>query len=135
MSNRRGVTISSRAAFGPQKAIALLRLEYPDGAPEIIPTDTRWQAGLGPITYSHVYGGEDYDARLDTPKEWVTAAATAGPGGTLRGGEFAAPPIRAIETLKGIAGKELRPGVTVYDLGQNASVMPRISVRGPAAQR
>ena len=51
--------------FGPQKVIALLRLEYLDGSTETVGTDARWHGDAGPIVYSHVFGGEDYDARLE----------------------------------------------------------------------
>jgi alpha-L-rhamnosidase len=55
-----------------------------------------------------------------------------GPGGRLRGASVAAPPIRAIETRKVANVKPLREGVAVYDLGQNASMMPLLKVSGPA---
>jgi alpha-L-rhamnosidase len=127
--------------FGPLKAIVLLRLEYLDGSTETIPTDARWRGSAGPITYSHVYGGEDYDARLEAPgwdsagfddSRWREAAAATGPGGVLRGSTASAPPIRAQEVFPASSGKLLKPGVSVYDLGQNASMMPRIQVRGSA---
>jgi alpha-L-rhamnosidase len=128
--------------FGPLKAIAHMRLEYSDGSVKIIGTDAAWQVAPGPVTYSNVFGGEDYDARLEpqgwnqpgfkavTP--WAAAIETSGPGGVLRGLSCAAPPIRAIETLPSIAAKPLRPDVTVYDLGQNASLMPQLVAKGPA---
>lgn len=37
-----------------------------------------------------------------------------------------------IEKLKPVSHKEIRAGVVVYDLGQNASIIPRIAVSGPA---
>ncbi len=130
-----------QGSFGPQKAIAQLRLEYADGKVEIVGTGDGWHAGPGPITFTSIYGGEDYDARLE-PKDWkqpgfddaqwAAAAAVDGPGGKLRGLSCAAPPIRAFETLTPVKVTELRPGVKVYDLGQNASVMPRITVSGAA---
>jgi hypothetical protein len=127
--------------FGPLKAIAHLRFEYADGSIQSIVTDDSWQVAPGPITYSNVFGGEDYNANLEpagwnepnfkaiTP--WTAAIETSGPGGTLRGLSCAAPPIRAIEVLQPIATHSLRPGVTVYDLGQNASFMPRLVASGP----
>jgi hypothetical protein len=72
----------------------------------------------------------------------MPAVKTAGPGGVLRGASHAAPPLRAFETLTPLrvtelqTGKtplrlvELQPKVTVYDLGQNVSLMPRIKVKG-----
>jgi alpha-L-rhamnosidase len=52
-------------SFGPLKAIAQLRLEYCAGVTEVVGTDAHWWVSAGPITFSHIYGGEDYDARLE----------------------------------------------------------------------
>ncbi len=129
-----------KGSFGPLKAIAQLRLEYADGSVEFVGTGEGWKVAPGPITFSCVYGGEDHNARLeqrgwDKPGfddyEWEPAIATAGPGGRLCGLTAAAPPIRAIETVRVARVHELRPGVTVHDLGQNASFMPRLRVKGP----
>lgn len=127
---------------GPLQAIAQLELDYADGSHERIVTDSAWSIAPGPTTFSHVYGGEDYDARREpsgwtrpgfTPgPEWSAAKELPGPGGRLAGLSHAAPPIRAIETLPAPSKKELHPGATVFDLGQNASVMPRLRVRGAA---
>jgi len=130
-----------KGSFGPLKAICQIRLDYTDGTTEIIGTDDRWRVSRGPITFSCVYGGEDYDARLE-PRGWnrpgfddalwERAQVVDGPGGRLKGLSCAAPPIRAFDVLKPVAAKALRHGVTVYDLGQNASIMPRMKARGPA---
>ena len=129
-------------SFGPLKAIAQLRLEYADGSVETITTDKSWQVSPGPITFDNIFAGEDFDARLvqggwDKPgfkadSKWTAAEETSGPGGLLKGLSCSAPPIRAIETLKPIAAKILSANVTVYDLGQNVSQMPRITVSGKA---
>ena len=137
-------------SFGQLQALALLRLEYQDGSVETLVTDGRWKTASGPITFSSIYGGEDYDARLvqdgwDQPgfadARWDAPAITGGPGGTLKGLSAAGLPIRAFETLAPLPeshpadpkAKRLPPGVTVYDLGQNASFMLRLQgIRGPA---
>jgi len=117
--------------FRPLKAIALLRLEYADGSVETIGSDSRWHNATGPMTFSNVYGGEDYDARLQ-PADWQPATETTGPGGELRGASHSSPAFRTFEVLKPVATRELRSGVTVYDLGQNASLMLHLRVSGPA---
>ena len=127
--------------FGPLKAIAQIQLDYSDGTSEIVATDETWRVCPGPITFSCVYGGEDYDARLE-PKgwdkpgfadsKWQPAEKMKGPGGALKGLSCSAPPIRKIETLKTVAVKEIKPGTVVYDLGQNVSLIPRIQVKGKA---
>jgi hypothetical protein len=127
-------------SFGPLKAIALLRLEYADGSVETIATDKSWQVSPGPVTFNNIFAGEDFDARLvqpgwdkpgfQTDAKWVAAEETSGPGGTLKGLSCAAPPIRAIENLQPVSAKKLNASTIVFDLGQNCSVMPRLSVSG-----
>ncbi len=120
--------------FRPLTAIALLRLEYADGSVETVATDASWRVAPGPTDYANIYGGEDHDARPALAK-WEPAAEIIGPGGELRGVSHASPPFRTFETLKPVATRELRPGVTVYDLGQNASLMLSLRVTGPAGSR
>lgn len=126
-------------SIGPPKTILLLRLEYADGNVETVVTDEKWQARFGPITYSNVYGGEDYDARLHpagwdyagfVAANWSPVIQTSGPGGELRGLSAAGWPLRVIETLKPVASTQIKPGITVYDFGQNAPLMPSLVVTG-----
>jgi hypothetical protein len=128
-------------SFGALKAIGQLRLEYADGTVDVVGTDGKWRVHPGPITFSCVYGGEDYDARLEPmgwnqpgfdDAGWEKALVVSGPGGNLRGLSCAAPPIRAFETLKPVRVNSLRAGAVVYDLGQNVSLIARIRVKGPA---
>lgn len=132
------------SAFRPLTALAQLRLEYADGSVETVATDTSWRVSAGPITFSNIFGGEDYDARLETPgwdragfddRQWTPAVTHAGLGGELRGASHASPPFRTFEILKPVAVHELRPGVAVYDLGQNASLTLHLRARGPAGSR
>ncbi|AKC82202.1 hypothetical protein IMCC26134_04340 [Verrucomicrobia bacterium IMCC26134] len=131
-------------SFGPLMAIARLRLDYADGTTEFIGTDSDWRTAAGPITFCCVYGGEDHDARLDLSgwdapgfdaSAWSPAVTRSAPGGELRGVSHAAPPLRTHDTLAPVVVKQLHPGASVYDLGQNASLMPRLVVRGPAGAR
>jgi hypothetical protein len=126
--------------FGPLKAIAHLRLEYADGSVQTIGSDSTWQVSPGPVTYSNIFGGEDYDARLaqegwnspmfNADTRWASALESPGPGGELKGLSCSAPPIKAIETLTPVEITRLKPNLWIYDLGQNASIMPEISVKG-----
>lgn len=128
-------------SFGPQRAILHLRLEYADGTVETVATDETWQTRSGPITFSSIYGGEDYDARLE-PAGWklpgfkaadlAPAVPFTGEMGALRGHSAAAEPVGPIETRGVTAVRELAPGVVLYDFGQNASFMPRLRISGPA---
>jgi hypothetical protein len=131
-------------SFGPQKAIAQIRLEYADGSVEFVGTDESWRVAAGPITFTSIYGGEDFDARLvqrgwDKPgfddSKWQIAQIVSGPGGELRGLSCAAPPIRKFEIQQPVATRALTNGDLIFDLGQNASHVPEISVTGPAGSR
>jgi alpha-L-rhamnosidase len=127
--------------YAPVQAIATIRLDYADGTTDTIVTDGQWHSHSGPITFSTGYGGEDFDARLE-PSNWNTAhfddsawdppQILHGPGGMLKGLACAAPPIRAFQSLSPVGQKVIRPGATVYDFGQNASVLVRMKVKGPA---
>jgi hypothetical protein len=128
-------------SFGPLRAILHLRLEYDDGTVDVVGTDESWRVSPGAITYNSIYGGEDYDARLepagwDTPgfddRGWRHAVRVVRPGGHLRGLSAAADPIRAIETRKPVGVRTFPDGTAVYDFGQNASFMPSLRVSGPA---
>ncbi|HXS68588.1 MAG TPA: family 78 glycoside hydrolase catalytic domain [Candidatus Polarisedimenticolia bacterium] len=133
-----------KGSFGPQKAIAQIRLEYSDGSVETIGTDENWRAAPGPITFSSIYGGEDFDARrvqsgwnqtgFDDSK-WPAAQLTEGPGGELRGLSCAAPPIHQFEIHRAISHHTLTNGDIVFDLGQNAAHIPAIAVTGPAGSK
>ena len=131
-------------SFGPLKVIAQIRLEYADGSVETVVTDEHWRVAAGPITASSIYSGEDFDARLVPPgwnrikfndAQWASAQIVNGPGGELRGLSVAAPPIRQFEIHQPVSSRPLTNGDVVFDLGQNAAHVPRISVTGPAGSR
>lgn len=125
----------------PLVAVAQLRLEYADGTSELVATDESWRVAAGPTTFAHMFAGEDYDARReptgwDRPgfnaADWRSATAVSPVSERLEGASRASPPLRAQATLPVQSRREIRPGVTVFDLGQNASLMPRLQVHGPA---
>jgi alpha-L-rhamnosidase len=126
-------------SFGPPQCIAQLHLELANGKSIDVVSDETWKTNAGPITFSSTYGGEDYDARREIngwdhtgfdDSKWDRVVVTDGPGGTLR--PELAPPIRIMHTYTPIRRSEPKPGVVVYDLGQNFAGWPAISVRGSA---
>jgi alpha-L-rhamnosidase len=133
-----------KRSFGPQEAIAQIRLEYADGSVEFIGTDDSWQSAAGPITFTSIYGGEGYDARLAQPgwdqpgfdaSKWQAAILLDGPGGKLRGLSCAAPPVGEFESQKPVATFDLANGDIVFDFGQNASHVLKVSVSGEAGSQ
>ena len=131
-------------SFGPQKAIAQIVMEYADGTVATVGTDASWRAAAGPVTYSSIYGGEDFDARLEQPGwdrpgfedgRWAAATVVPGPGGALRGLSDAAPPIRAFEVQEPTVVLERTNNGALFDLGQNAARMFTLRVSGPVGSR
>jgi hypothetical protein len=126
-------------SFGQPKLIAELVLHFPDRPDVVINSGPDWTTHPGPITFSHAYGGEDYDARLE-PLDWETASfddaswakaiAVSGPGGVLI--PETNPPVKGFQTFTPIRITHPAPNKTVYDLGQNFSGWPEIAVTGPA---
>jgi hypothetical protein len=128
-------------SFGSPKVIAQIYLYYTNGTSQVIASDSQWVTTPGPITYSHVYGGEAHDARLlpagwnqagFNASTWSAAAVTNGPGGMLRGQSHAAPPIIATQILQPIQTNSISTSTIVYDLGQNATLIPCLKTHGQA---
>jgi alpha-L-rhamnosidase len=124
-------------SFGSPQMILRLQVEFKDGTIMRLVSDVDWRVAPGPITFSSIYGGEDYDARLEQPgwdlpgfddSRWQAAAIIGGPGGRLAA--QSAPPIQVMEVLSASGVTEPAPGVYLYDLGQNISGWPSITVRG-----
>ncbi|HYD02182.1 MAG TPA: family 78 glycoside hydrolase catalytic domain, partial [Phycisphaerales bacterium] len=114
-------------------------VEGPDGAKTRVVSDDRWRWTRGPLTFSHVYAGEDYDARLapagwDRPGfddgAWQAPAFAAAPSG--RPARLSGPPMRAFEVFAPTEIKEPRPGVFTYVFPQNCSSVLRFTVEGAA---
>jgi alpha-L-rhamnosidase len=124
-------------SVGAPKLIACLRLRYNDGREQYVVSDSSWRWHAGPIVFTSIYGGEDYDARMEEPgwdnpgfsdKNWNSAQVVTGPGGSLVPETI--PPIKAFERYEPVAVTHPRADVTVYDLGQNFSGWPEITVTG-----
>jgi alpha-L-rhamnosidase len=130
-------------SFGPLMAILQLRLEYSDGTTDTVVSNGDWRTHAGPITFSSIYGGEDFDARLlqegwdrsgFDETGWQPAGIAAGPGGVLKGLTSAAPPIRLFESLRLRAISRAGPRA-IYDTGQNVSLVIAATVHGPRGAR
>jgi len=128
-------------SFGPLRAILHLQLEYADGSVEFVGTDENWRTHPGGVTFNSIYGGEDYDPRLEPQgwrragfddSAWARAVPVNRPAFVLKGHSRDSEPLRIIETREPVSVRELSPGVVLYDFGQNTSFMPRIRVTGPA---
>ncbi len=122
--------------------IAQIRIEYADGTSEVIGTDATWKVCKGPIVFDCIRSGETYDARLERPnwdgsecdeREWKAACVVDGPKGRLSAQQM--PPIRVTGTIVPVKSTPVKPGVTVFDMGQNFAGWARLSVSGPAGAK
>ena len=124
-------------AAQPLKLILQAQVWFADGTEQAIVSDRSWRTQAGPITHSAILGGEDFDARLlpvgwnrarFDDSAWPPAVEVAGPGGELTASS--SPPLRPHEVFKPVRVDEPKPGIFVYDFGQNASAIPRLRLRG-----
>jgi alpha-L-rhamnosidase len=122
--------------FGHKKAIGQINVTYIDGTSEIIKTDESWKFSDGPITFSCVYDGEVYDARLEQPgwndcgfneSDWKPVTVFEPTKAALK--SHTMPAIKVIQTIR---PKELKPYANsrLFDMGQNFTGCVRIKVKG-----
>lgn len=135
--------VNGRYYYGVSPAVRLqLELELADGTRRVVATDTSWKTATGPILESDILMGESYDARREMPG-WSAAGFddTAWQGAVVKTGTNAkvephpGVPVRAIEEIKPKSVTEHKPGVFVFDLGQNISGVVRLKVKGKAGDK
>ncbi|WP_447642961.1 MULTISPECIES: family 78 glycoside hydrolase catalytic domain [Chitinophagaceae] len=124
-----------KVAYGFPKMICKLLVQYQDGTNDTIVSDTSWSVAKSPITFSSIYGGEDYNATLeekdwDKPSftgKWNKAINVDGPD-ALR--SMTQDPMKVMQTFDPIDSIRLNRQTVVYDFGQNASGIVAIRVKG-----
>jgi alpha-L-rhamnosidase len=127
---------------GWYKSTALLfqlNIQLADGQTIRVVSDSLWKSKNGPIVEDSIYNGEIYDARLEMPgwdrpgyddKSWKPVEGIQGPKGVLSAQMM--PPIRVVDTIVPLKMANPKPGVYVFDMGQNTSGWARLRVSGPA---
>jgi alpha-L-rhamnosidase len=151
-ANALGVMLGNGRYFPPQRSVPTrtryfgypklklqLELELANGKTERVVSDETWKLTTdGPIRANNEYDGEVYDARQELPgwsragyadAKWQHAQAVEGPAGVLSAQSIE--PIRVTATLKPVAVKEVRPGIYIFDMGQNMVGWCRLTVAGP----
>ncbi|QGQ95136.1 alpha-L-rhamnosidase [Paenibacillus psychroresistens] len=127
--------------FGPNQLICELHIEFTDNSVLKIVSDESWKSAKSPISYSHIYGGEDYDARKELPgwnsvefndSEWDQVVVAAPVNGRLTSQKQ--PPLKIMRTYSVVNIMEPQPELYVYDLGINFSGFFEIVVQGKAGQ-
>ena len=132
--------------FGDQLAfIARLVVTYKDGDSTVVVTrpDTWRVSSRSKLTYASMFQGEVYDNTL-ADGQWTAAKEmtleghlpTEGGGTQPRVDDYSAFRLEPATThvglhtaLRAVSVSEVRPGVYVYDMGQNMAGFPRITLR------
>ncbi len=124
-------------AYGYPKMITRIFIEYTDGTADNIVSDESWKTAPSPITYSSIYGGENYDATLEQPgwdtpgfndANWKHVVLTS----LHKLISQTAEPIKVMQELEPLNVKEIKKNSWMYDIGQNLSGIPQITVNGKA---
>lgn len=123
----------------PPALRAQLRIEYSDGNVQWVATDATWLAHTSYVLHSEIYDGESQDLRRAGPlwgsdnfdeSTWAHAAVIDPSPVRIEAQDFQ--PIRIERTLTAKSFTEPKPGVYVYDFGQNFAGVERLRVSGPA---
>ncbi len=129
------------SAFGMPTMICRLKIIYEDDSVEDIVSDASWKTSPSPINYNSIYGGEDYDARLeqsgwDTPSfddtKWMQSLQVKPPLGKLLPEQD-----YPVAIMDSFAAKRIwhpSANIYMYDFGQNVSGIIRLKVRGRKGQ-
>ena len=119
-----------RISFGPPTLKFFLYVIYEDGMRERLLSDENWEWTPSPIAFNSIYGGEDYDARIE-PTDWKPVVIQEAPKGLLR--KQIAKPVKIMEQFP--VRKTLRKdSLMVLDMGQNLAGYPDIIVSGKPGQ-
>ena len=122
----------------PYLLAIVLDVTYADGSRERIATDPDWRYGPSPYVLSHVYAGEDYDARAVDPgwarpgyaaAGWHAPLVAAPPKAELLRMDW--PEFRPVQSWKPTAILQPAPGVWSYVFPQNAMAIVRFRLKGP----
>lgn len=136
--------VVGRGAYGTTPRFWLqLEIEHTDGSRQLLTSDEAWRSTLdGPIRAAGIYDGETYDARREQPgwdapgfdaAAWTPVRAfprEEGPHLVWQCNE----PIQVVKELVPVAVTRPRPGVFIFDLGQNLVGWCRLAAVGRAGQ-
>ncbi len=122
-------------AYGNPNMILMLKLTFKDGSTETIVSNEQWKVAPGPITYSSVFGGENFNATLEHPGwdfpgfddgSWRNAIQVQSDAELIPEKDY---PLKVAEEIEPVSVRRTGNGY-LYDFGQNASGIIRISLSG-----
>jgi hypothetical protein len=129
-------------AAGMPSMICRLKITYVDGTVKNIVSDSNWKTAPSPITFSSIYGGEDYDARLEQPSwdnfgfndsSWKPVILPVLSKSILKADPNY--PVAVEETISPKHIQMVALGRYLYDFGQNASGIIELKVKGQKGQQ
>ena len=131
--NLRNELITGRPAF-----ICQLFIQKSDGTEQVITSNNSWKVHDGPILRNNIYLGEIYDARYEVKGwnepglddgAWNPASVTEGVPGILQ--SQPQPAIKITSVIKPTRISEPKPGVYIFDMGQNFAGWTRFHFKVP----
>ena len=142
-----------KVSFGAPTLLFKTTIRYTDNSTQEIVSDESWKYAFSPITFNDIYGGEDYDARLEqkgwnkaelNDQNWKPVVIQDAPKGKLVAQKGF--PIKIMERIGYKSVKHLSkvecdsaskftkrivdPSAMVFDMYQNLSGFPEITVNG-----
>ncbi len=129
-------------SFGPPTLYLQLELEYTDGTRETIYSDSSWKYAKSPIVFNTLFGGEDYDARLEQKgwdkaqfdqSHWKDVVVQDAPKGKLIA--QTSPGVDVIDSFDVKQVSVLNDSTFVLDMGQNLSGFPEFTAKGKKGQK
>lgn len=115
-------------SYGKRKLLASLRITYADGHIQKIVTGDDWLIGESPIQFCCIYGGEDYDGRIDWKVSGIYVADSSGwtrailcekPQAVLCARQT--PPLMVMQQYSPVSVTKKDDGSVLYDFGTNFS--------------
>ncbi len=129
--------------YGSQLRLkAQIHIVYGNGDEQVVSTDETWKASDGPIREADMQDGETYDARLEmtgwsesgfNDASWKNVVSTDGVKALIQA--YPGIPVRKTREVTPISVTEPKPGVFIYDLGQNFAGCARLKASGNAGTK
>lgn len=131
-----GRYVKMQVSFGPPTLFFKMVVTYTDGTSSEITSDKSWKYSFSPLVFNDMYGGEDYDARLEQngwnsfgfdDADWKPVVVQTPPKGKLTA--QTANPVKIMERFPIHSSKKIGDSY-LLDMWQNLSGFPEIKVKG-----
>lgn len=114
-----------------------IEVKFTDGSTRLVTSDDSWRVGDGPTRYDSLFTGEIYDARCERDgwtepgyddTNWTPARTVEPPSGDLTA--ELAQSTKVVDEIQPVEMTEPRPGVYVYDVGQQIAGWTELTISG-----